>query len=367
MHGPVPSSSPSLPAPVPLLDAFQRRVLWLVGLAVVLVLMWQAQEALLVGFLAFIAYSALLPFVQWLEARAGQPRAMALVLTYTALLGVLVLLVLPLFSVAQEQLLVFLRHIPEILDEVQDWVIRLDDRLDHWRRTLPLTRALPQDFPLDKLFSPLSLQGSQVVSTLVSGLSGATVFLSKALLDVVTALIISTFLLKDREAIGHYWLSFFPRPHRARLADVVKRMTAGLGGFVNGQVLMMLITGTMTGVGLTLLKMPFALLLGLCAGLLTAVPMVGANLTLALILLVAFGSGGGWPLALWVFGLSVVVQALENNVWMPLVYGRTVGLHPLAILGGILVGGMVFGFSGVLLAIPAITCLNVLLDEARRT
>jgi predicted PurR-regulated permease PerM len=176
-------------------------------------------------------------------------------------------------------------------------------------------------------------------------------------------MVISVFLLLDRERIQAYFLRFSPSRDHERLLHITEDLIRSTGAFVTGQLLFMASFGALITGGLYLIGLPFAVLLGFLAGALTIVPILGPNMAMIPALAIALYTPGGWVSAVWVFLLFILVQLVENNVIGPLIMGRAVGLHPLAILLSLLFGGMMFGMVGIILAIPVAACLNIILRE----
>lgn len=330
-------------------DQFKRRTWWLLGVVLLLFGLYLAREALVVIFTAFIFASALLPVVEWLDRRL--PRWLAVLIPYTILLVVGLVIVMPILGIAMQQLQLFLSDIPGYLDQIRFW---LNDWALAAKRYPYLARLTP-----DALLAQLSLQNAMVFS----GFTGATMAVSQVAIDLLSAVVISIFLLLDRERVQQYVLRFYPLREHARLNSLIDHLIRSTGAFLSGQLIFMVSFGTLIAIGLTFIGLPFAVLLGFLAGALTIIPILGPNIAMIPALVIAcFAPGGGWT-ALSVFVLFIVVQIIENNVIGPLIMGRAVGLHPLAILLCLLIGGMMFGMVGVILAIPVAACLNIILKE----
>ncbi len=139
-----------------------------------------------------------------------------------------------------------------------------------------------------------------------------------------------------------------------------------LGGFFRGQLLVMLSLGLIYSAGLWLLGLDLALLIGLLAGLASIVPYLGTVLGLGAALIAAlFQFGALWPLV-GVAGVFAVGQLLEGMLLTPTLVGDRIGMHPVAVIFAVLAGGQLFGFVGVLLALPAAAVIMVLLQHAHR-
>jgi predicted PurR-regulated permease PerM len=137
-----------------------------------------------------------------------------------------------------------------------------------------------------------------------------------------------------------------------------------LGGWVRGQLLLMLAIGVMAAIGYAVLGLPNPVLLGVAAGLFEIVPMIGPFLAFAPAVLVALAIDP--PRAIAVLVYALVIQQIESNVLVPRVMGRTVGVSPLTVLLGILVGSSLAGIPGAFLAVPLAGALQVILAHVLR-
>ena len=139
-----------------------------------------------------------------------------------------------------------------------------------------------------------------------------------------------------------------------------------LGGWVRGQLLLMLAIGAMATVGYALLGLPSPILLGVAAALFEIIPMIGPFLAFAPAVLVALATVDPTR-ALEVAGYALVIQQIESNILVPRVMGHTVGVSPLTVLIGILVGASLAGLPGAFLAVPLAGALQVILAHSLRS
>lgn len=329
-------------------EQFKSRVYWLLGILALLCLLFMAREALVVCFTAFIFASALLPMVEWLDVR--MPRWLAVLLPYILLFVIGTVLVMPIAGMAWGQLQSFTGDLPGYLDQIKLWA----GKWSVYSQRYPFLAGITPN----RLLMHLSDQNGVVFT----GFTGITMTLSQVGIDILSALVISIFLLIDRERIEQYVLRFRPGRDHDDLKRILDNLIRSTGAFVTGQLLFMISFGTLITLGLMGMGLPFPILLGSIAGVLTIIPILGPNIAMIPAILLALLSGG-WISAVWVFVLFIVVQIIENNIVGPLIMARAVGLHPLAILLAILFGGMLFGMVGIVLAIPVAACMNIILEE----
>ncbi len=208
--------------------------------------------------------------------------------------------------------------------------------------------------------SALQQSGTVVLQNLV----GTLAQVGGTLLDVVLALVISLYFLVDGPRIGARSMAVIPvelRPQALFLQDNVTRV---LGGYLRGQLTLAAVIGVATGVGMALFGLPYAVVLGVLAGLFELVPMFGPILSAVPALMVALFLP--FPTVVWVAVFFLAIQQVENNVLAPRISGHAVGLHPLAAMFALLAGFQLAGILGGLFAVPIAGVLWVLIGAAYR-
>jgi predicted PurR-regulated permease PerM len=167
-----------------------------------------------------------------------------------------------------------------------------------------------------------------------------------------------------KNGIENFLASVVPERYEDYVTDLWRRVEVKVGLWLQGQMLLALIVGLLVFVGLTLLKVKFALLFGLLAMALEIVPIAGPVIAAIPAILMAFIQSP--TLGLWVLIMWVVIQQTENHVLVPLILGKTTGLNPVVVILAILVGAQLAGIAGALLAVPVATIFVELLDDMAR-
>jgi predicted PurR-regulated permease PerM len=187
--------------------------------------------------------------------------------------------------------------------------------------------------------------------------------LVSGVLDVLMILLLALYLTTDGPRIGRYLLAFLPTDRHEQAIRVTSRISIRLGGWVSGQLILCIIIGFMSWLGLTIIGVPYAVVLALVAGVMESVPNVGPIIAaIPAIMVAALYS----PFqALLTALLYIVIQQLENYVVVPRVMSRAVELHPLAVLLALMVGGELMGVLGAILAVPVTAAISVIVDEIR--
>jgi predicted PurR-regulated permease PerM len=345
--------------------SISQRTLWLaagvalVALAAILALT-HALGAVLLLFLAITLSEAIRPLVAQLE-RIRVPRPVGALLIYLALLALLGGIGLLLFNPLVTQASDLANRAPTYLAQVQTWI-------------KDAQQALLANDPLSQALSALagqalaSLQAAvpallQFPFTLVSGVFGV-------LLSIVLIGTISVFWLMSADKLRDFALDLAPERGRAAGVLLFSDLGRTLGGWVRGTLVAMLLIGAFTALGLALLGVPYALLLGILAGLLEIIPYLGPWISGSVAVLVALVAVDPFK-ALQVVALFLIVQLAEGNLVQPLVMSWAVRVDPLLVLIAITLGVQVLGLVGALIAVPVagmaqVITLRVIAPAIRR-
>ncbi|MBL4607386.1 MAG: AI-2E family transporter [Pseudomonadales bacterium] len=184
--------------------------------------------------------------------------------------------------------------------------------------------------------------------------------------NLVLIPVVTFYLLRDWDNLIDKLATLLPRNMEKQVISVVKECDEVLGAFIRGQLFVMFLLGFSYALGLWLVGLDFALLIGLLAGLASIIPYMGFAVGLVAATAIAFFQYGDFVHLIMVFGVFTVGQMLEGMVFTPLLVGDRIGLHPVAVIFSILVGGQLFGFTGMLLALPVAAVVMVLVRTAHQ-
>jgi predicted PurR-regulated permease PerM len=332
---------------------------WLIvgGLALAAYLIYLLQPILtpfLVG--AALAYFGD-PLADRLERR-GLNRTLAVSVVFTALILIFLLLVLLLVPL-------LVRQLEELYQRVPDIVYWIEQRALPWldaRIGIDLSAFHGQDLRA-QLSEHWGTAGDVVklviARTASSGLALLGLLANLALIPVVTF-----YLLRDWDLLLATIDRGLPRRYAPTIAALARECDAVLAAFVRGQLLVMLVLGAIYALGLWAVGLKLALLIGMIAGLANIVPYLGFAVGIVVASVVAFFQFHDWQHLLLVWLVFVIGQVLEGAVLTPYFVGDRIGLHPVAVIFAVLAGGQLFGFIGILLALPAAAIAMVLLRHA---
>jgi predicted PurR-regulated permease PerM len=332
--------------------AGKQLLIWLVALAV-FVLLLVTLRGILLPFVVGMAIAYILDPVCDMLERWGLSRKWAT--TVVTLLFVL-LVVVALISIVPlllEELTDFLTSLPDLIRQAQNRLIPLYQTL-HGRLHLPAISEL-DGLVQDRLGNAVTWLAQALQDLLGRGLALASLLSLFFITPVVTF-----YLLRDWDLLVGRIDSLLPRQHAQTVQAQMREIDRTLAGFARGQATVCLTLATYYAVALAVIGLPFGIVVGLVAGILTFIPYVGATTGFVVSLAIALAQFGDWTRILMVVGVFVVGQALEGNVLTPKLVGDRVGLHPVWIIFALLAGGALFGFLGLLLAVPVAASLGVL-------
>lgn len=297
--------------------------------------------------LAYVVY----PAVAFLNRKLPLWGAIAAV--YGALAGVVVAAMIYLVPVATAQLQSLIAHLPQIEHAIDSWlrdprnpfVAHLPPQVAAFVRTLPDQAAVQIEnaagFSSDKAFNAL--------------------FTAAAIAAIAIAIpVVSIYLLAEAATIREFFVSAIPFRHRARAVAFIEEVDGVIGGFIRGQLTVAVIVGMLAIVALTILKIPYAYVIGVWAGLADIIPYVGpiaGGLPAAVVGLVDQG-----PRSL--IGLAIaftVINQIEGHLLAPRIVGRSVKVTSLAVIVSLFISARIFGFFGLIVAVPLAGLVRVAL------
>jgi predicted PurR-regulated permease PerM len=344
-------SKPDNGRPLPHVPSASQLRFWLILLVVTLLCVYLLRSVLL-PFVAGMAVAYLLdPVCDRLEKwKLSRTWATAIVTVIFVLLCVLVLLlVIPLVV---SQLATFIERAPEYLAAIQREVAVMmefvRDRLAPG--TEEKVRALLSG-STEKLFA-------WATSVLGGIVSGGVAFFNFVALMVITP-IVAFYLLRDWDRMVDKADDWLPRKHQATIRRLAKEVDETLAGFLRGQGAVCLSLAIFYAVGLSLAGLDFGLVVGLIAGFLSFIPYVGSLVGLFLSVGLALAQFDDWISVGIVAVVFFIGQAIEGNFLTPKLVGERVGLHPVWVMFALLAGGALFGFVGVMLAVPVAAVVGV--------
>ena len=179
--------------------------------------------------------------------------------------------------------------------------------------------------------------------------------------------VISFYLLRDWDRLVEYIHDLLPRDVEPTITQLAKESDEVLGAFLRGQMLVMLALGTIYAIGLKMVGLEFSLLIGMLAGILSFIPYMGLVVGIIVAGIAVMLQTQDPTNLLWVGLVFVFAQMIEGTILTPLLVGDRIGLHPVAVIFSVLAGGQLFGFFGILLALPVFAVIAVVMRHLHKT
>ena len=260
--------------------------------------------------------------------------------------------------------------IPSLVDqgrELADDFPRIYDDLTADVEDLADNVGLDLDLPTyEEMRADIEESGGDFFSEQFGRITDLTLSLLEGLFLLLIAPVVAFYVLLDLPTVRRKTMELIPERHQAEVRHVATRLGTAVGGFLRGQVLVAVILGVMTAVGFWAIDLPFWLLIGMIAGFLNIIPLVGPWVGGILGVLMALATRD-LTTAVYAGLIALVVQQIDNHFISPTVLRATVRLHPAMIILGLIGGAAIGGFWGVVLAVPVMAIIKIVAGHFWRT
>ena len=325
-----------------------------------LAILFAAREILAPFVWAIVIAYLFSPIVSLARRRVGIPRPILVLLLYAIGINAIFWTIWLVSPVLARELRQMVQSVPEFTAwiEVQ---ITGTDTLDILGQTIRVDAAV------EALADPLRGLATDVSTRLLALAFG----ILEAFLRVMLALVAAFYLLLAGPRLIRRLIGLVPDEHRPEIESLVGRLNDVLSAFIRGQLLLVIIMATATYVGLSILGIPFAVVLAVATGFLELIPIFGPIVAaIPPILLALFGTNSygwpGWLAALVVAAMYTVLRHLEDYIVIPNVVGRVINIHPFVALFALFAGATIWGISGMILALPVAAMTRVILSYVYR-
>ncbi|MFP6782263.1 MAG: AI-2E family transporter [Gammaproteobacteria bacterium] len=288
--------------------------------------------------------------------RHGVPRFIAVVVVFSVFLAVLVFLLLGLMPILSRQMTNFFQELPRMINEGRALLLQLPELYPDVIKTAQI------DNVINAIRDGISGMGQSVLSISLASIPA----LVTVLIYIILGPVLVFFFLKDKAQLVGWFTGFLPS-ERGVLETVWSEMDDQIGNYVRGKVYEIFIVGSVTYTAFSFLGLSYAPLLGVVVGLSVIVPYLGAVVVTLPVALAGYLQLGWGNDFVWIMVTYAIIQALDGNLLVPLLFSDVVNLHPVAIIIAVLVFGGLWGFWGVFFAIPLATLVKSLLNAWPRT
>ncbi|CAI8730886.1 putative transporter YfgO [Pseudomonas sp. IT-P44] len=328
------------------------------------------EEAVVLAVLLFLAFTAVLTLggmlapvlagmvlaylmqglVVTLE-RLRVPGGVAVGAVFALFMGVLLVFIIVVVPLLWHQLITLFNELPGMLAKWQSLLLLLPERYPHLVSDEQVLQAI------EAARGEIGKFGQWALTFSLSSLP----LLVNIMIYLVLVPILVFFFLKDREMIGQWVRGYLPR-ERALITRVAHEMNRQIANYIRGKVIEIFICGGVTYIAFVVLGLNYAALLALLVGVSVVVPYVGAVVVTVPVLLIALFQWGWSDQFIYLMAVYGIIQTLDGNVLVPLLFSEAVNLHPVAIICAVLLFGGLWGFWGVFFAIPLATLFKAVLD-----
>lgn len=284
-------------------------------------------------FISYIFMAALTPYVEFLQKK-GFPKMFAVLITFIGILLLILLIVLPLIPFFVSQIKLLISGLPEYIDQ----------------------SARSLGFSIDQ--KQIQELVSKELNSIGRNAFAVTTRVFGGIFSTLTVLVVSFYLLMEHNKFKVWLTSFFHVDSQNRILTILNQVDDKLGAWLRGQIVLSLFIGVITFISLAIIGLPNALSLALIAGILEIIPTLGPILSSIPAIIIALTISPG--MAVVIIVLYIIIQMLENNLLVPKIMQRAVGLNPVVVIIGVVIGTSLLGVAGALLSIPFIALLAVL-------
>ncbi len=317
----------------------------------------------------FLFKSALLPFVLGIATAYllnpvvnklgtfGLPRGLSVIAILSSFLVFVVGFFLVVSPIIYDQLVQFSKEIPNYVDRL-------------WAFAQPYSAQVQSLLgqenagDIESILRAHSAATLNIANVALTYLASGSQSVLSAISVIVFMPIVAYFMMKEWPHIINWMNDLMPRDSKKVINQLLSEIDTKLSAFVRGQISVAFFLGIAYAIALSIAGLKYGFLIGLSAGLLSVIPMVGSIIGLLVAVIVAFFQSGDLGFVALIAGIFVLGQLIEGNILTPKIVGKSVGLHPLWIFFALLVGGGLFGILGMLIAVPVAAVIGVLLSFA---
>lgn len=281
----------------------------------------------------------------------NMPHLLSVILVFLAFVGVFAALILIVMPLAWKQSVNLFNELPRIMSEIQAVLLLLPEQYPGFVSEERVRELI------NLAGTELSKMGQWVVTFSLNSITS----ILTVLVYLVLVPILVFFFLKDGGSLTRWWVSFLPEK-RVMMTQVWNEMDNQIANYIRGKVIEIIVVGVVTYITFIFLGINYAALLGILVGLSVLIPYIGAALVTLPVALIAFFQWGWSGDFMYLMIAYAIIQALDGNVLVPLLFSEAVNLHPVAIIVAVLVFGGLWGFWGVFFAIPLATLFKAIVS-----
>lgn len=319
---------------------------------------YEIRQIVLILFVSFLFASALMPTVDFLQKKKV-PRALSVLVIYVVVITFLVAFISSFVPTLGKELVKLARNLQEALLGLTKGGVNIP--------ALNFVLEPLQDFDVKTLSANLEqylLSIGKQLSSLAGNAVGFLIALSNGLLNFLLVLVLTFMFVVGRDDVNQFIVSLFPKEYENYILNKNKAIQVKIGYWLQGQVALMIVIGVITYIGLSIIGVEYALTLAAFTGLAELLPVVGPMLALLVALPIAANEAFWMVGAVFVF--YMVIQQLENNLLVPAIMKKAVGLNPIVVIVSMLIGFQFLGVLGLIISVPVATMVGLFLADFLR-
>lgn len=323
-----------------------KTIIFMILTVILLLLAPKISGLLLVLFASYVLAAALNPFVNKLQEKLKN-RALAAVITVVTTIFAVVSLILPIIIVCYKEVVLFITIMPQKAANLYLFLTK----------TKIYGKTLSQIIPVDNLTDA----SADIAQNLLNQSLNITANIAQAVFILIALTMFVFYILVDKHYLREKFIEFFPPDLKEKAGGILYNITSKVGNYTRAQILSMVAVGIMVAIGVAVTGVDYPVLLGLIAGILDIIPVLGPSIALAVICAVAFPLGAV-RIAIVII-LFLASQQVSNYVVRPFLFGKFMKLHPITILVAIFMAQQFLGLFGVILSPAIAATICVLIDE----
>ncbi len=328
-------------------------ILWGISIILLIFLFRIRMElkSILSPFIVAMLFAYILnPLVNFIQNKKISSRFLSVILVYVILFSLIIIIgwsIIPALVVETRKLII---EIPNYTNQVQNIVLQFRESS---------LNQLPEGF--SNVFDENIRRIEEVIINSFTSITEIIVNFFSRILNIVMIPVLTFYFLKDKDFFKGNLINLIPRRWKSKILEIAKDSDRVIGEFLRGRIIVAIFVGIFTAIGLKMLGINYAIVIGLVAGIVDIIPYFGPLIGAIPAVIIAFLQG---PIkAIWVIALFFIVQQVEGDIIAPKVIGTSVGLHPVTIILVLLIGGTFFGIIGLILAVPVAAIMKVIVEH----
>jgi len=323
-------------------------LLSIIGIIVLLATLSGILKSFVIGLIIAYVFD---PAIDYLEEKKIR-REIGIALVFAVVLGTFLLLVSFTYPLMAKEIKIFTKKIPAYTEKIR-------------KSTVPIVKEYIADHPeqLEMLKEKAQTIGFKLIMPIINffkNIFSGTVNVVVGILDLLIIPVMAFYLLKDIDRLKEKIVIAIPKRYEEKILDVAGEIDTTLKDFIKGQVIVSFVLAIIYSIGLSIFGVPIALVIGIVAGFANIIPYLGIAIGLVPALLLSYLDSQSAVNLIGVLCTFSIAQLLEGTLISPKIVGEKVGLHPVTVIIAIILGGNLFGFVGILAAVPVASVLNVL-------